>query len=278
MLTQVTVSAPRHAVQAPLVLPVGGPSKFPIAFIDGLGPVDSEISTSKYAIVCGEHFEGSRVNMRNIVITLDLKPDYSSGESVEQLRSELYTYFAPKHEVNLEFKSNYGPDRVINGWVESFEAPLFVQDPAVQISVLCPDPYYKASEEKTASVTIQMPNGYMTVMNDGDISNGVVIQASINMSAEGPLHIQNYSTQDQSLQETRFSNFPGGATSFRYDSRSGQKAIVQTSPSSRDLISMMDVKSDWIQIRPGENRIGFTGISQGTSSMSFTFVERYIGL
>lgn len=143
MLTEVRVKNPNRLAEQELTLPRIGPSKYPIVFIDGLGPVTSEFSSSPYANLPGEYLQSSRVGTRNIVLTLDLKPDYSVGEDAEALRQQLLTYFTPGQEVEFEFVTDK-TTRLISGVVESMEAPMFVRLPQVQISVICHDPYFRA--------------------------------------------------------------------------------------------------------------------------------------
>lgn len=153
MITDVEVYNPvnENEVNPPLVLtipayrPIIG-SKYVIRNIEGLDPVKSTINLSKYASVDGEVFQGSSVGIRNIVFTIGYRDSYDGRDSLQELRRELYAIFTPTETVELRFKSGdaYTSTMKIFGYVESIETSIFTEDPQVQISVICPDPYFSA--------------------------------------------------------------------------------------------------------------------------------------
>src|SRR6187431_1368607 len=77
---------------------------FIISDIDGLDPVKATIVSSAFAKLDGEVFQSARREKRNIILSLDLEPDYSIG-SVQSLRNKLYQFFMPKSRVMLRFFS-----------------------------------------------------------------------------------------------------------------------------------------------------------------------------
>lgn len=148
-LSVVKIGSSLYPLEIPLAMSYGGQG-FEVAFIDGLSPVQAESSTSPYAQANGEHWQGSRVGMRNIVLTLDLIPDYytEGSRDVEDIRRRLYRHFAPQSQLELKFETDRQDFKLVTkGYVESFEAPLFSQVPQVQISILCPSPYFERETE-----------------------------------------------------------------------------------------------------------------------------------
>lgn len=133
-----------------LTLPVAVPSPsnpFFITNVDGLGPVRASITTSPYATVDGSIFQNSSVDVRNIVLTVEIKPSAVIGDDVATHRETLYRYLPPKRPVNLTLVKNDmagGPtDTVkIKAYVESVEPNIFSNSTAVQISLICPDPHF----------------------------------------------------------------------------------------------------------------------------------------
>lgn len=176
MLTEIRVRNPRRIVDTQLNLPLQGPSKFPIIFVDGLTPVAAEFTSSPYANLPGEYLQSSRVGVRNIVLTLELKPDWFSGEDPEDLRTILRGFFTPGHTVEFEIITDRAT-RHISGVVETFEAPMFVREPQVQISVLCHDPYFYESPGlgETTVVNSVGDGSMMEFWNTGDVDAGVRI-------------------------------------------------------------------------------------------------------
>lgn len=117
---------------------------FLVKDIQGLGPTEATVSTSTYAGLDGGILQAAKTSMRNIVLKIGYRPDYQSNQTVQSLRRDLYSYFAPKSEVRLRFYSDDYTDVRIVGIVESHEPSIFSKDPEVTISILCPDPYFKA--------------------------------------------------------------------------------------------------------------------------------------
>lgn len=111
--------------------------------VTGLGPVAATFASASYAGQDGGIIQGSRTGMRNIVLKVGYRPDYESNQSVQRLRRDLYSAFPPKSDIQLTLFDNDGPDLEISGVVESNDPSIFSSDPEVQISILCPDPYFK---------------------------------------------------------------------------------------------------------------------------------------
>jgi hypothetical protein len=117
---------------------------YEIRNIDGLGPVKADINTSPLGSIDGESYAGSSVGGRNIVLTIGLKPDWL-GWSPEALRRKLDNYFMPKKRIALLIDTESLSGMYIRGYVESNEPNIFSKDPEIQISIICPEPYFRDS-------------------------------------------------------------------------------------------------------------------------------------
>lgn len=137
MLTTVEVRTPAGEL---LTLPLEDVSDgLIINDIDGLGPVKATVVTSSFATMDGVQFQTVRREARNVVITLDLEPDYSL-DTVEDLRDRLYSFFMSKSAVSLRFIRSGGLEVDVDGYVESCEPVLFTNEPKIVISIICPQP------------------------------------------------------------------------------------------------------------------------------------------
>jgi hypothetical protein len=126
----------RNAQGALLSFPLEDASNgFALADILGLEPVEATLVSSSFANMDGEQYHSSRRAKRNIIIKIDLKPDFVV-DSVRDLRKRLYEFFMPKTEVQLRFILD---DVTVNimGRIETFTCPLFARDPEATISLLC---------------------------------------------------------------------------------------------------------------------------------------------
>lgn len=107
--------------------------------VEGLNPVKAVIASSKFANLPGSQFQSIRREERNIILKLDLEPDYVT-QSVQDLRMNLYNWFMTESAVTLRFYDSGGLEVDVSGRVEFCEAPLFTQEPKVDISIMCFDP------------------------------------------------------------------------------------------------------------------------------------------
>ncbi len=119
-----------------------GTGPFHIRDITGLGPVKADVNSQGFGSLDGEYYTGSHVGKRNIVMTLGLNPGSYYG-SVAAMRRILYAYLMPKGNPILRFIFADRPPVQIEGYVESLEPTLFAKDPEVQVSIMCPKPFFE---------------------------------------------------------------------------------------------------------------------------------------
>ena len=282
MLTEIRVRNPRRIVDTQLNLPLQGPSKFPIIFVDGLTPVAAEFTSSPYANLPGEYLQSSRVGVRNIVLTLELKPDWSAGEDPEGLRKILSGFFTPGHSVEFELVTDK-VTRHISGVVETFEAPMFVREPQVQISVLCHDPYFYESPGlgETTSVT-SIGDGYsMEFSNTGDVAAGVRIGITPNYLMQSiSVHVgPSYEGMGVHPTFEVITSVPP-AQELVIDGRPFQKDVRNMATGMQHLSSIV-AGSVWPVFEPGPMSVIVTGESASsnlTYTVSVTYSRRYATL
>ena len=118
-------------------------SGFAVYAIDGLGPVTGTVNMTDLATGDGSLFNSARVGPRNIVMTLGLL----FARTVEEVRHLSYRYFPVKRPLALSIETD---ERVceIKGYVEANEIAIFSDEEAAQISILCPDPYFREGGEQ----------------------------------------------------------------------------------------------------------------------------------
>ena len=168
-----------------LELPLDGSSGYVIKDIDGLGPVKADIVTTEYASMDGGVYQASKVGMRNIVLQLGFDPSYESEDPFGELRRNLYTCLTPKTQVTMLFLSNNFETVKITGYVESFEPSMFSAEPEVQVSIVCPDPYFNSLVPITV---VHTGSGVLVITNPGTVETGLVftiwpIYAPVNFSS-----------------------------------------------------------------------------------------------
>lgn len=140
MVTNVTKST-----LFPLTQITGGlsePTNYQTVKIDGLAPVKTQLNFSNAAAIDGAFLNSARTPTRNIVITVKIKHNH------EAVRNLINSVFYIKDLVRLVYKTDL-KEVYIDGYVESVEYSPFEKSEIVQISIICPDPYFETIEEKT---------------------------------------------------------------------------------------------------------------------------------
>lgn len=103
--------------------------------VSGLTPPKANINTSTAGTLDGAFYNSARLDQRNIVLTVVLEGD------IEANRQRLYRIFPIKSECTVFYKSR-NMDVRIDGYVELVDGDLFSKREQMQISILCPRPYW----------------------------------------------------------------------------------------------------------------------------------------
>lgn len=137
-------------------------SGFSITNIDGLGPGKATLGVHDVATLDGGIFRAAKLPSRNIVIDY-IFHDYYGGRwvvppgggtprwierhrSMEDARNEFYKYFIVKKPVTLIFSTDRHTYKIF-GYVESNEPEIFSDMEGAQVSIICPNPYFRLADE-----------------------------------------------------------------------------------------------------------------------------------
>lgn len=113
---------------------------YDIIAVAGLNPPPAAINTVAVSGIDGTRYNSARLGERNIIIDLCINGD------IEANRINLYKYFRIKHKVRIRYKNEH-VDVYIDGYVDTFENNLFTMSQRPQISIICPEPYWKSTTE-----------------------------------------------------------------------------------------------------------------------------------
>lgn len=252
--------------------------------ITGLGPVKAEITSTPLA-TRGALLQGTSTGARNIVITMGLTPDWTE-QTVAALRQQLYRYFVPEQWVKLRFTSDELPTVDIEGYVEGVEPNIFVQDPEIQISILCPKPDFVNPDPTLFDGTVAAAVDWVLVDYDGTIDTGFELRVGADDSDfSGALDI----TVDQEsgiVQLFRMSTVAIDDVNYlRLNTNPGTKRVENVAWFDEATINLLgnvsEVSPDgkWPVIRPGINRIGLVAASLGevTIPWQLAYYSRFVG-
>jgi hypothetical protein len=243
--------------------------------IDGLDPVKATVSTSPFGSVDGVSFTGTRVDSRNIVLTLHPNPDWDNWTN-DKLRKLLYRYFMPKLMTRLVFYSDDISPVEIFGYVEDIQANSFAKDLEYQVSIICPDPYFTAV---TPSIMVGVSGQWSTVEYNGDVETGVFLR--VTQANEPP---SNYLYVAFGPDHKIFTVWYESVTEYKYFTMSsiyGQRfvrSILISGGTFTNLLSKVEDSAPWPVLIPGDNDFCVVTDHAGNEDWELTYYERYGGL
>lgn len=254
----------------------------------GLNPPTAAINTAIVAGFDGSRFNSSRIEQRNIVITLNIR------SHIETNRLALYKYFRVKRYIKVYYK-NGSRDVYIEGYVESFENNLFGMTQQPQISIICPNPFWKSVNETQVDFSDLLPlfefpfsitsagiefsriNKLTTAyINAGDVATGAIIQF--------------YATADQILNPTFYNLTTGEYFGLNFDMEAGDVITINTQQGEKsvtllrnaiktNILSTRKSGSSWIEFEPGTNEISYEADEGQTNlNVTVTAVQKYEGV
>lgn len=117
---------------------IGG--AFTITEIEGLNPPSSTINTSEVALMDGQMFDSSKLNMRQLNIAFAIEKDAAAN------RIEVYKVLKSKQWIKTYYKSQYR-DVSIEGYISEINIGYFEMKQVVTVSILCPSPYWQDAQQ-----------------------------------------------------------------------------------------------------------------------------------
>ena len=262
---------------------------YSIVSIHGLTPAAALINTSTMGNFDGAKYNSSRVGTRNIVIQLHLERD------IEANRIMLYTYFRPKQWCRLYFK-NTSRSVYIDGYVETFDGDLFVLGQRMQISVICPQPYFMLADGATYRITrtaslFEFPfaidaegipfsgieaSKTAVIMNRGDVDIGLKIE----LQADGGNVVNPilYNADNGDTFPLHMTILDGDTVTI--NTNRGEKRIELTRDgATSNIISQITSQVDWFQIPTGQTVFTFACDSgQEFLNVDFYINEKFQGV
>lgn len=241
--------------------------------VRGTNPAAATINTVNLAGFDGSNFNSSKVGMRNIVLTLDIK------HPVEANRIALYKIFKPKRYLKIYYK-NSRRDVFIEGYVESFENNPWSERQQPQISVICPNPYWKSVKKEAASFVRSVPlfefpfsipsggipfSGFETlesaVIDAGEIETGGIITMTAIGEVVNPV-ITNITTGQYFGIDLELLD----GDVIKINTLQGKKSVVLNREGvETNILADRSAGSSWLIFQAGENVISYSSDSGSTN-------------
>lgn len=236
--------------------------------VGGLTPPAATINTAVIATSDGAVFNSSRLGTRNIVLTV------APLNSIETNRINLYQYFKAKQYIKLYLENNTR-SVWIDGYIDKIDGDLYTQSQKLQISIICPDPYFKDTTtglytfsnvidlfsfpfaiEETPGIPISELGEYVeiAITNNSDDETGVIIQLMANAAVTNPI-IYNMTTNEHFA--LNISMETGDVITI--DTRRGHKTVTLNRNSViTNILNDMAQGSEWLNLVVGDNIFTYT--------------------
>lgn len=250
--------------------------KWQVISITGLNQPNANIATSVIPTFDGSRFNSSRLENRNIVITLAIKGN------VETNRMLLNSVIFSKRYIKVYYQNNT-LDVYIEGYVEAFEYDIFEQGVMAQISIICPDVYWI---DKATNVTLLTPvinlfefpfsipeegialselleQATNVVHNLGTVQTGAVITITTDYTILNPTIMNITTGQTMKINEEMTAN-----DQIIISTVQGNKYIqMYSGGTTENIINKLDTPMEWITIVPGDNTFSVSA-DYGTEHMT----------
>lgn len=239
--------------------------------VTGIGPVKSEVSYEKFALIDGGLFKGVKVGTRNTVITL-----IPIGEDIEMVRNRIYEIFPVAEKIDLQIRTNLRIAH-LDFYVESVEPNIFSENQEIQISLIAMNPFWRSSASHTermirfnaADPMFEFPewspaqpdarlifseeryDHLRTIHYAGDAPTGVVITFTFKATVTR-LSIDNRSSGEGMTFAKAAMFYPD--EQLVVDTRDGYKTITHRARGQESHVAgLITPQSQWIQLYRGDN-------------------------
>jgi hypothetical protein len=246
--------------------------------VEGLDPVKATLVSSSFAGEDGEQYHSARRDSRNIKFKIGLEPDYVAT-SVRDLRKRLYAFFMPKTQVSLRFVMSDGLYVDILGRIETFDAPLFVQEPEANISLMCYDPDFIDPVQKQLLNQLSVNTNEEILVQyplEGTVETGGVFTVRPNRAVSAFTFY--HRPPDGTLRTLDFSIPLLADDVLQISTVTGSKGITLTRGNTISSgLYGMSPQSNWLELQPGDNHLRLY-LEGAPIPFDFTYYTRYGGL
>ncbi len=264
---------------------------YQVTEISGLNPPNANINTSSYANGDGSSFNSSRIPDREIVITV-----YINGD-IQKNRLALYKHFRNKEWCKIYYEDDLR-DVFIEGYVQALDVSSFTQKQVAQISILCPNPYFKDVETIVQSIskiinnftfpfsinedepvefsTIELEK-ITNVINDSESETGLIINVLF-MGTVNKLEIRNVDNGKNFIIDYEFMK----NDKLVINCNRGNKSVILTREAVEyNLIPYVRNGSTFFQLGIGDNNFSFLaddGVNDMLVDIHFKYYKVYLGV
>lgn len=268
-------------------LSLTGNPAYEITQIDGLNPPEAVVNTTHLTGSDGAVFNSAYVDTRQIIMNIAI-----NGPDAEANRLTLYRFFVSKYPVTIRIK-NGSRDVEITGYVKQMPIEFFAKKQTVQVTVICPEPYFRKKTDNAERLVYVTPQFVLPVefdgdnvimgertefpsapvTNEGDVEVGVRISFALDGAVMNPT-ITNATTGDY----IQISSGLVYGDAVELSTVTGNKYVTVIRNGQRlNYLGHLSSGSSWIVLVPGVNTIEFSA-SSVASEFEIAFAPMFEGV
>lgn len=242
--------------------------RYQIISIDGLNPPNATIKKNTIAGMDGSKIASMKLEDRNIVILVKINGD------VEENRHYLYKFFGTKKYVKIYYKNSHR-DVYTEGYVETIENNPFSESQTMQVSIICPDPYWRdvnLIEYRKKYTEAQFTIGYA---GDDDCDVVIEFEPQEDVSNFG----MNYESEDQGLGYiTIKGNYTSGDKIIVYSNKNKRMVTLTRNGVTSNILKKITYKNKWPVLHPGDNKITVGSVTYSNMIVTIKYRNGYEGV
>ena len=256
------------------------------AMLTGTGPPAATINRAKVSVTDGTRYNSATVNERELLLTVYLLRD------IARARLNLYRFIATKSHVKIYYQAD-GLDVFVEGYVETAEVNPWERNQFVQVSIICPMPYWQdvaatytdasqvarlfefpfSIDEAGVELSTKSSGTSTLIENGGTVVTGVTFVITATLRTTNP-RIHNLST--------------GEFIGIHATLEPGDQVEICTVPGSKRVTHIRDgvrinyintlmMGSSWLQMAVGANEYVYTTDS-GECELGVYHTNMYAGV
>lgn len=272
-------------------------SGFAVMSIEGLGPGKATINTADMSTIDGSIFSSAKLPKRNILMSLR----YLWQDSIEDVRQRSYKYFPIKQNITLTIETD-NRHVEIDGYVESNSPHIFSRDSWTDISIICPDPYFRSVGADGNAVTVfsgvepafefpfaiedSIEFGVINKSMDkavtyyGDAEVGITLTIHALGEASNVLVYNSSTRETMKIDTAKLATLTGAGITAGDDivicTEQGRKKITLfRGGKTYNILNCLDKNSNWFKLYRGDNVFGYTA-DTGAENLQFMIENRVL--
>lgn len=240
---------------------------YQVISVSGLDPVKGQINTDTIVGVDGTRFNSARLNNRNIVIQIKINGDADTN------RNDLYTKLPVKEKVRIFITTSRSV--WIEGYIEYINCDIFAKKQIAQISIICPDPYFKGS-----AITVNGTAGSTSIIFTGTNPGDAVADFAVSFRFQGTASGFSVGSSDDTLSFAHSISDPASVDVSTSQKNAFAQITSGNSITFVDLIPYLVLGSVFPKINAGTftASVNVTGSGVNIDSGSLVYTPLYGGL